>query len=155
MRKATLSRIIITTHCHATEDVEKVKQALLNVFPPNLRDSINIEQETLYGYHGNPIIRFKIVLEGDEAVEMLKYLLKMLKETDRNLIINTIDVRYNKKSNEFFMRLSKQEAYMGNIAVYDGDDAIRVSISFSVEKSLEAARNLLENLIKDGVYRSV
>lgn len=151
MRKIAISRITITTHCHATEDVEKVKQALLNILPQNLRDRISVGQETLYGYHGNPIIRFKIVLEGDEAVEALKYLLKMLRETDKNLIINTIDIRYDKKSNELFIRLGKQEAYMGNIAIYDGDDAIRVSISFSIEKSLNAVRNLLENLIRDGV----
>lgn len=150
MNKIAISKVIITTHCHATEDLEKVKQAMLNILNPDLRNKINIEQETLYGYHRNPITRLKIVLEENDALEFLKYLMKSMSEGDKQLIVTSIEMRYNKKANEIFIRLNKQDAYLGIISVYDGDDAIKISISFSMLRSVEAIRNFLENLVREG-----
>jgi len=134
MSKIEISRVTIQTHGHATEDLDKVKQSILNIVPQSLRDRIAIEHEVVKGYYGNIINRLKVSLEGNDAVESVKYLLSIMSEGDKLSLINTIDIRYNKKSNEIYIRLSKQDAYLGFATLYDGDDAIKVVITFAYKK---------------------
>lgn len=151
MPRVGISRIVISTHSHDTEDIDKVEQALFNIFPPSLRSRISIVRETIHGFYGNIINRLKIMLEGSEAIEFLKHLFNVLSNTDKNIIINTIESRYSRKSNELFIRLNKQEAYLGIVTLYEGDDAIKISISFSIQRSVEAVRELLNSLVKGSI----
>lgn len=151
MTRIEVSRAIIYTHSHATEDLDKVKQALLNILPPSLRSYAAIEEETIEGYYKNVIHRLKVVLEGDYAVEFLKNLLNLMSEIDKTTLINTVDMRYNKKSNEIYIRLNKQEAYLGTVALYEGDDAIKIAVTFARKRSLEDVRKLIESLAKGHV----
>ena len=148
MTKIEISRVTIQTHGHATEDLDKVKQAILNILPQSLRDRITIEHEVVKGYYGNIINRLKVNLEGSDAEEFVKYLLGTLSEGDRLALINTIDIRYNKKSNEIHIRLNKQDAYLGSATLYDGDDAIKIVVTFAYKKSLSDVKKLIEDLVK-------
>lgn len=148
MDRVEISRAIIYTHSHATEDLDKVKQAIYNILPPNLKNRITIEQETIEGYYKNIIYRLKVILERDDAIEFVRNLLNLMSKTDKDTLINTIEIRYNRKSNEIYIRLNKQDAYLGMITLYDGDDAIKIVITFTHKRSLEDIRKLMESLAK-------
>lgn len=150
-----VSRAILYTHAHATEDIEKVEQALLNVLPPNIRMKVSIEREAITGFYGNIINRLKVIVEGEDAFELLKYLLNVMDETDRRLLLSTIEHRYDRKSNELYIRLSKQDAYLGVVRLYEGDDVVKVSVSFSIQKSLSAVRRFIEELVKGSTNASI
>uniref|UniRef100_A0A7C2VG21 Exosome protein n=1 Tax=Ignisphaera aggregans TaxID=334771 RepID=A0A7C2VG21_9CREN len=143
-----VSRVTIQTHSHATEDLDKVMQSILNILPPSLRNNITIERETLRGFYRNPIYRLKVVLGKDQALEFLKNLFKLMNESDKRILISSLDMRYNRKSNEMFIRLSKQDAYQGTVTLYEGDDAIKISIAFAYKRSLNSVRQIIEKLIE-------
>ena len=143
-----IARVLISTHGHATEDIDKVKQAILNILPQNLRSKVSIEEETIVGYYGNPIVRLKIVLEGSDALEFVKNILSKMSESDKRLLLSTLDARYNRKTNELYLRLSKQDAYLGSIILYDGDDVIKIVITFAYKRSLKDVQKLIEDLVK-------
>ena len=143
-----VSRVTLVTHCHATEDLDKVEQALLNTLPPNMRNSVTLLRDRVKGFYGNVIDRLTVVLEGEQALNFFKYLIKMLSDTDKSVLLNTLDMRYDRKSNELYLRLSKQEAYLGMLTLYDGDDVIRVSVSFSIKKSLKHVQEFVDRIIK-------
>lgn len=147
-RRIELSEVILSTHCHATEDLEKVKKALLNSIPPELRTVANIRSEVLHGYHGNPIIKLEAKFGGGDAYKVIRYLLSSISDVDRRYLFASLDIRYNRKNNELFLRLDKQEAYLGNIVLYEGDDSIKISISFSMIRSIDAVREFLEQLVE-------
>lgn len=143
-----IARVLISTHAHATEDLDKVRQALINTLPQSLRNRVSIEQETVMGYYGNQITRLKIVLEGDDAVEFIKNLFNAMSEGDKHVLLNTVDARYNRKSNEMYIRISKQDAYLGSVTLYNGDDAIKIVITFAFKRSIKEVRKLIEDLLK-------
>jgi len=139
----------IVAHCHATEEPERVRQALLNVLPPPIRDAVKIEEEHLEGYYHNPILRMRIAIGEDLALSVLKYIVCQLSDSDRRYLELTLEQRYDRKSNRLFVRLDKQEAYLGSLTLNDGSDTIRVAISFSIARSLEEVRKLIEALCRE------
>jgi len=144
-----LVEVEIATHCHATEDLEKVKHAILNLLPEDLRKRIDIKYQELRGYYGNPIIRLNITIRGREALDVAKYILSCLPPHDRRYLIYSIDQRYDKHSNKLYIRLNKQDSYLGTPTLYDGSDVIRVVFSFSIVRSEDEVKRLIESLVEE------
>ncbi|NPA97650.1 MAG: hypothetical protein GXO32_08635 [Crenarchaeota archaeon] len=153
-RRIRIESIEIVAHCHATENPEKVKQAIVNILPPELRGRARIVEQRLTGYFRNPITRLVLVLHRDEAAETLKHILSRLPEHDRRYLLLSLDQRYDRKSNKLFLRLDKQEAYLGNLVLSEGSDTVRVSVSFSIARSAEDVRSLLEALLGESARAS-
>lgn len=151
MSRIGVAKVILYTHAHATEDVDKVKQAMLNLLPHNLRSKAHIEQEALEGFYGNIINKLKIVLEGVDAMDFLRNFFNILSKTDKNMILNTLSIRYNRKNNEMVIKLSKQDAYLGVVTLFEGDDAIKITITFSYERSIDAVRKFLESMMEGSI----
>ena len=55
----------------------------------------------------------------------IKNILSLLSEEDVRQIIDTIELRVDNES-FFYMRLDKQEAYLGNLRLSSGEDVISV-----------------------------
>ena len=149
-RRIRVEEIEIVAHCHATEDESKVLKALLNVLPPDLRSLVETRVERLTGYYGNPITRIVIRLRRDHALEALRYIVSNLSEVDRRYLLDSLEQRYDRRSNRLFIRLDKQEAYLGRLALSEGSDTVRISISFSIARSIDEVRRLLEEVVSLG-----
>lgn len=147
--KIKLIEVEITTHCHATEDLEKVKYAVLNLLPEELRKGVEIKYQELKGYYGNPIIRLSVTIRGPEALDVAKYILSRLPPHDRRYLIYSIEQRYDKHNNKLYIRLSKQDSYLGTPTLYDGSDVIRVVFSFSITRSEDEVKRLIESLVEE------
>jgi len=114
-------------HAHATEDISRVLKALLEVFPANIRDKVEILEEKLEGHYGNPIHRIVAKVSGYYAEEAFKYILSRLSEADRSYLEATLEDRVD-KNGSLYLRLNKQEAYLGRLVVYESDDVIKVVV---------------------------
>lgn len=147
VRRIEISEVVISTHCHATEDLEKVKKALMNVISSELRSTAKLHSEVLHGHYGNPIVKLETRFRGDDAYNIVKYIMALISDADQRYLLASLDIRYNAKDNKLYLRLDKQEAYLGNIVLYEGDDSIKVSISFSMIRSLDAVKEFLERML--------
>ncbi|RLF08328.1 MAG: hypothetical protein DRJ64_01235 [Thermoprotei archaeon] len=130
-KEKIVSSIEIETFSHATERRERVLKALLNLIPKELRNKIeeNIKFNTLQGHYGNPIIFYRVKVTRDRgAQEIVEYILSNIDKIDSEIILHNIQERVDKSS--FYLRLNKQNAYLGKFTLYDGDDVIRIKISF-------------------------
>ncbi len=130
-KEKIVSSIEIETFSHATEKREKVIKALLNLIPESLRNNVldKLNYNTVQGYYGNPIIFYKVKISKDQgAQDIAKYILSNIDEIDREIIFRNIDERIDKSN--FYLRVNKQNAYFGKITLHDGDDIIKIKISF-------------------------
>jgi len=114
---------------HATEDRERVLKALMELFPNDVRGRVSIEEERLEGHYGNPIIKIVARVAGEDAVKTFHYIVSRLSRIDREALRGTLEDRVDKEGTLYF-RLSKQEAYLGGLTVYEADDVIRVTVHF-------------------------
>ncbi len=138
-------RVEFSVHSHATEDEHKVIQALMSILPESARD-IDVKREKLEGHYSNPIIRFTMTLEGSRAVEFLRRLGEKLDSYDKELLGATLERRYDRKTGRLYLRLGKQEAYLGEIRLVDGDDVVRVVVVFQGTPKLSDIRKFLEEV---------
>jgi len=144
--KRMVRRIEIITSIHATEDDVKVRKAVLNLIPDELKDKVKIKQLTFQGHYGNPIKRLTLTITGCNADKVFKNIISRMTETDRRIIDTTLDNRL--ASSHLYIRLSKQEAYQGNIVLYEGDDIIKIVATLNRNVSKEDLRNILRGKIE-------
>ena len=56
---------------HATEDLDKVMEAVQNIFPSDRIEDITFNRSNLEGHYGNPITFFEARIKDKETVRAL------------------------------------------------------------------------------------
>jgi len=129
MPKLQAHHIRVSTFAHATEDPEKVLEAMGIFFPEDV-PSEDIEFEILEteGYFGNPIKVINAELKRSKSVKkMLEHLKELLNDEDKEYLLENLEEKVD-ETGTFFIRFNKQKAYLGEVAVGEGEDVIQVKI---------------------------
>ncbi len=121
--------------CHATEDEDKVIQAVKNLIPVEFHSSIKINRAKLEGHYHNPIIKFNIILEGDLQVRRtLNLIFKRLHPEEQRDLIENLEL-YVDEAGSFYLRVNKNMSYKGVVALkFDTGDIIRLKAKLRKEK---------------------
>uniref|UniRef100_A0A7C3IS66 Exosome protein n=1 Tax=Candidatus Methanomethylicus mesodigestus TaxID=1867258 RepID=A0A7C3IS66_9CREN len=129
---------------HSTEDPSKVRSALLNLFPPDLRGNLEVTFSEAKGHHGNEISLMSVDLPIKEAAaKTVEYILNSLPPPDRMQIRDRIGTLFDGKSS-VYLRLDKQLAYRGALRIAEGDDTLKVRIGiFMLRGGIEATLKAL------------
>ncbi|UCE44776.1 MAG: hypothetical protein JSU93_05085 [Methanobacteriota archaeon] len=132
--KAPFTSLHARAYCHATEVRERVEQAVANAM-----GEVELVTSQTQGHHGNEILVIETHAKGGQQAELL---LGKLSPSDLKELIDTIDNRIDESCN-LFMRIDKQKAFDGEIALTRGGDAIAVRIkvaAYPAKKEAAAAR---------------
>lgn len=124
---------------HATEDLDKVKTALLNAV-----GDVDFTLTKVEGHHGNPIQIIESIVEND--VEIVAFF-RRLNQADIDEIKRTLDARVDEGCN-LFVKIDKQAAFKGVIKMGSGDDVISVRVkvrAFPAKAAL--ARRILDEFL--------
>ncbi|AEH06914.1 RNA-binding domain-containing protein [Methanothermococcus okinawensis] len=129
-----INNITISSISHATEDEDKVLEAMIYFLPESI-DEEDLEIETLNseGCFGNPIFIHKITIDKNKiAKEVFNHIVKLIKSDERNInkLKKDIDLRLEKS--KIYLRFDKQKAYLGECKLIDGDDVVRIVINFKI-----------------------
>jgi RNA binding exosome subunit len=138
LSQTLISYLDIRFSVHATENPDKVFEAVHHLFPPNHVDDVVFKKAKLKGHYGNPITLFETRIKKKEIVEaVVKALSSGLSELDKETLLREIDLHMKKGS--LYIRLDKQAAFQGEFKLCSADP-IRVHIRFKKRK--------LEDIIK-------
>ena len=148
MRKIKVQHLTLKVFSHATEDLAKVKKAVVNVLPQVLRDKVVFNEVVTKGHYGNEIRVLTLKLKRKDALDTLKHILCSMNDTERNILLATLETRIDPPSH-LYLRLSKQDAYRGLIRLLDtGGDVIRLAVTIEGAASLNEIKEFLSNLTK-------
>ena len=131
------------TFVHETEDEQKVIDAMK--FATGLEE---FERDESEGHHGNRIV----ILEGHmKDKKAVKQWFKRMPQDDIGTMLATLEQRVDEDCFIFF-RLDKQKAFLGELAMTTGDDAIAVrgkvqSYPRKLEVALTGAREFLSGYL--------
>jgi len=138
-----IAYIDIEFFAHATEDLEKVMEAVKHILPANRVEEIDFKKNNLKGHHGNPIVFFEAKIEGKELVKaVVDSVFSKLGELDKETLRREIKMHVEKGS--FFLRLDKQAAFQGVVKLCTADP-IRLRIRFRKGK-IEEITKICEEL---------
>ncbi len=132
MSQLPIAYVDIRFCAHATEDLDKVVEAVHNIFPSDKLEDITFNRSNVEGHYGNPITFFETRIKDKETiralVENLSANLNSLNKTELSREIH----RYVEKGS-LYIRLNKQAALQGKIKLVTSDP-IRIRIRFKKSK---------------------
>lgn len=143
--RRTFASMHVRAICHATEDEQRVRQALVQVV-----GDAPLDVTEARGHHGNRIIILEAELKDPKTVEAF---FGRFSDDDLDRLRESIDQRMDEGCN-FFVRVDKQAAYGGTVKLAGNDDAILVRLRISTypakrETACEITRLFLdEQLVK-------
>ena len=145
---ARAASVKISTITHATEDPEKVAQAIRNL---SLGETpLGFAMNRAKGHHGNEITTSAFTIRNTKKAELfLKNIWSALSQLDRTEVYSTLASRID-STGTMFLRIDKQEGLKGRIRLLD-IDPIKIEISFKKEPSMrievvDSIRRTLEQI---------
>ncbi len=120
--EGVIQSLEITCFVHATEDLEKIEQAVDRL----LGQDTNPETEQLEGHFGNPIVRVRVHLIGKEAETGFGHLVDSFPSGVLGRIISELESHLDEHS-ALFLRLDKQSLVSGSISL-GTSDPVRVKV---------------------------
>ena len=137
-------QVEISVFKHATEDRARVLKAVQNLFPKDA-EFPNYTETNLDGYFGDPIITLHFqVKHRRSATELFDNIIENLSSLDYVSLLDELPQRIDDTKN-LYLRLDKQKAYLGKIAL-ERHDPIRVKVSLLVPHKVDPAEHLREYL---------
>jgi len=117
---------------HATENLDKVVEAVQHFLPSDYIDDISFKKDNLKGHHGNPITLFETRIKNREIIKaFVENLSSRLDELDKEVLRGEIDSHVEKGS--LYVRIDKQAALQGELKLCVADP-IHVRIRFRKTK---------------------
>ena len=126
--------LIIEIILHATEDVNKIENALQNIFDINTED---LEKEEMTGHFGNLITILKTKLSKNNAKKLISTLISKISNDDIDILEQKIDEMNTNSGLE--IRISKQDLIRGKIT-FRQKDSVKLTITIPVYKKNEIGK---------------
>ena len=120
--KGPFSSLHARALCHATEVLDRVKQSVTNAV-----GEVDLETKRTAGHHGNEIL---VVEARSTDRRNVRHLFDKLPAVDREKLVSTIDRRLDESCN-LFLRIDKQAAYEGRVALTTSEDSIALRLKVS------------------------
>ncbi len=115
--------IKVSAVVHSTEDREKVGEAIATLFP----FEFEILVSRVKGHYGNPMEYLEVEIKrSGEIKKFWRNLLDLLGE-QKELLVESIEERIDGQ-NVLHIRIDKQKAYLGEVRLAEGGDAIAVKV---------------------------
>ena len=132
MSQIPIAYIDIRFFAHATEDLDKVIEAVRHILPSGHMEDMAFKKSNLRGHYGNPITLFEAKIKNKEAIRALvENLSSHLSELDKETLSREIHQHVEKGS--LYVRLDKQAALQGKLKLCTSDP-IRLRIRFRKRK---------------------
>jgi RNA binding exosome subunit len=124
--------INIRFFAYATEDLEKVVNAVQNILPNDSIEGIAFSRTNLEGHYGNPITLFEAKIKDKETIRVLMENLSSNLSTLNKEELSRQTERYIGEGS-LYLRLDKQAAIQGKIRLVTSDP-IRIRVRFRKSK---------------------
>jgi RNA binding exosome subunit len=124
-----IAYIDIRVFSHATEDENKIIEAVKKILPADHLEKIVLEKHTLHGHYGNPITFFETRIKDKEVLKaIVENLSSHLNTLDKEELRSRIS-EYSEKGS-LYIRLDKQAAFEGEFKL-EQVDPVRIHVRFT------------------------
>jgi len=133
-----ITYVDISYFAHATEDENKVIEAVRHLLPAPQVESIIFSKSNLRGHHGNPITLFEARIQEKDIVKaVVENLSSKLGVLDKETLLAEINLHMEKGN--FYLRFDKQAAFQGRL---------KMAVSDPIRFRLRFKKNRLEDIVQ-------
>jgi len=118
--KIPIGYIEIRVFVHATEDIQKVLNAIHNILPPETVNTIVFKKTNLTGHYGNPITLLETRIKDKKNTQaVFEKLASGLNALDKETLKN--EIAQHLENGNLYIRLDKQSAYLNELKLSNAD----------------------------------
>ena len=133
--KYPIAYATVRVFSHATEDQEKVQNAVHNILPEKLKETLVFTKTSLIGHHGNPILVLEAELTDKPTLpSMIEKFACMLSSLDKEQLQTEWNQHIEK--HKLYLRFDKQSAFLGKLKL-SNTDPIHFKLHFKNKTSEE------------------
>ncbi len=123
-----ISRVEARAYSRATELIGRVTDAVLNLYPEDIRDFVEVTTESVERHKNGEIVVISAVLEKRSMCERtLDQIIESLSEQDREALRHTLSQRIDDQC-ILFLRIDKQASFLGELRLARDSDIISVRV---------------------------
>jgi len=138
LSKMPIAYIDISFFSHATEDEDKVIEAVRHLLPTAGVENIVFDRSSLRGHHGNPITLFEAKIKEQDIVKaVVENLSSRLSVLDKETLLREINLHVEKGN--LYLRFDKQAAFQG---------AFKLGVADPIRVRLRFKKNRLEDVVQ-------
>jgi len=126
-------KIEISCIVYATEDFDKVSNAIKNLFPDKLKGKINLTKKKFSGYYGNPISTLTTEIKDSDSTELFLINLSGKFSNEDKIELTEEFNKHLDNDGNLYLRLDKQAVYL-NMVQLNQHGTIKVRISIKKSK---------------------
>jgi RNA binding exosome subunit len=142
-----IRKIEARAYARATEITESVVNAILGIFPEDIRQHVAISEERAEGQSGDSISIISALLKDvDGCNHTFDFILQNMEKRDRRSIKRSLDLRLDDNC-IFFLRIDKQGAFLYRIRLANNADVIRTR--FYIKKSPKCTKQDAMDFIEE------
>jgi len=138
LSQTPITCVDISFFAHATEDENKVREAVRKLLPTLQVDNLVFKKSNLRGHHGNPITLFEAKIEEKEAVKtIVENLASGLDSLDKEKLLREVELHVEKGN--LYLRFDKQKAFQGQL---------KLGVSDPIRFRLRLNKSQLEDIMQ-------
>jgi RNA binding exosome subunit len=123
-----ISKIETRAYSRGTEIVERVTEAVLNLYPEDLRGSVGIEFESTESHRNTEIVVILASIEKRlQCEQTFTRIIESLSEKEKETLRRTLSRRLDEQC-VLFLRIDKQASYLGETRLANDSDVISVRV---------------------------
>lgn len=145
-----VAKIEARAYSRATELPDRVEYAVLNIFPDELRKDVLVSTSKAESHSGYDIQIIIASMKNKSGCDFtLDHIFAGFDDRNRRRVRNSLLRRLNENC-LFFLRIDKQAAFLGKLALADGPDviSIRIDIKQYPKCKQEDAVEMLETRLR-------
>lgn len=137
---------VISVHAHATEDEQRVLDALRKLLPA----SVEVRKSGMKGHHGNPILAFEARINQKKILKELWQRVSSGLRANESDRLSLADPGRIDDACFFYLRFDKQAAYGNELVLTDIGNAIHLRLKIlAFPAKREVALRLVEKFLED------
>ncbi|MHA1911694.1 MAG: RNA-binding domain-containing protein [Candidatus Kariarchaeaceae archaeon] len=146
-----------TSFSYITESESKVREAMLNLLPEDLRDESTFERKVMHGQYNDRILKLELRFTNKKKInQIVSNFQSKISSSDKKGLTYNFKNQWDEQNRIWHLRINKQQAYLEKIKLDSGGDIIKWTLKFTIydtsEKDTETVTR--EFLKENGLFLS-
>lgn len=143
-----ITNISLTVFGYMTEEVDRIEQIIKNILPFEIRND-NFTHIKSFSQFGDKFSIMNYETENyDEVNQIMKDIGKKLSKTEKLKVKGKLKKLIDLDEKKIYFRLNKFDLYNNDIIFDEGNDVLKIEISYNTYNKNENNYDKIENLFK-------
>ena len=141
----------LTSFSYITESETKVREALMNLVPEELKEETTFDRRVMHGQYNDRIIKLELRFTKKKIIsQIVDYIQSKVSPADKKGLTFNFKNQWDSRNRVWHLRINKQQAYLDELKIDSGGDIIKWALKFTIyDTSEKDAESVTQDFLKE------